>query len=124
MNTAEKVLKIFDEVLFREGKSTSVKEVVAVASVVRFDADKLKEKESDIVSLLAEMPDSFKKSGGGGMSFLELCMDKNGHQWADLHQTMDILVALGLAIGKVEFCLSREYWNVLPGGMPYVAIDV
>jgi hypothetical protein len=125
MDVAEKVVTVFQEVLFQEGKSVSVKEVEAVVLKVRFDADKLKEKESDIVALLTEMPDSFKTSGGGGMSFLELCVDKNGHQWADLHQTMDMLVALGLAIGKVGFCLlPRECWMVFPGGMPYIAIDV
>ena len=32
---------------------------------------------------LNQLPDSFKAEGGGGMSFINMCIDKNGKQWTD-----------------------------------------
>jgi len=57
------------------------------------------------------------------MSFLNMCIDKNGNQWADLHRTMDELVALGIATGKLSFLIPREMWSILPGGMPYLIVN-
>jgi hypothetical protein len=51
-----------------------------------------------------------------------MCQDKEDHQWTDFHQTMDELVCLGTAIGKLEYLMPREMWNVLPGGMPYIVV--
>ncbi len=73
--------------------------------------------------MLDELPDSFKKSGGGGMSFQNACVDKQGNQWTDFHQRMEQLFQLGIGIGKVELLMPREMWAMLPGGMPYYAIN-
>jgi hypothetical protein len=35
---------------------------------------------------------------------------------------MDELVCLGLAIGKVEFQMTRDMWSILPGGVPYFSV--
>lgn len=32
------------------------------------------------------------------------------------------LMILGLGIGKVVYCLPREVWSVLPGGVPYFMV--
>lgn len=56
------------------------------------------------------------------MSFLQLCMDKNNYQWADLHATMEALMVMGIAIGKLEYCSDKETWKMLPGGMPYIRV--
>jgi len=70
------------------------------------------------------LPDEFHTGKGGGWSFLDACNDRNGAQWTSLHRTMDQLVCLGHAIGAVSFCLPREMWKILPGGMPYFVVDV
>lgn len=57
-----------------------------------------------------------------GMSFLNMCTDRNGDQWAGEHRTMDELVMLGLATDALFYCAPREFWNALPGGMPYVQV--
>ena len=44
-------------------------------------------------------------------------------QWTGFHQTMDELVCLGLAIEKLSYLMPREYWKILPGGMPYLVIE-
>lgn len=75
-----------------------------------------------IAALLLSLPIDFQKSGGGGHSFLNACMDSSGRQWTDLHQRIDELVCLGLAIDAVEYCVPRDMWGLLPGGMPYFCV--
>jgi hypothetical protein len=122
--TAEKVNNLFLKCLFTEGENTEPHIIgEGIMKKVGFNPERLKENEPLIIEMLNDLPDSFKKEGGGGMSFLNMCQDKNGNQWADLHQTMDELVCLGNAIGKLSFLMPREMWSILPGGMPYLLIN-
>lgn len=97
-------------------------EVHGVVAGFGLHPERLKEKEPEIIALLEELPDEFKTIGGGGHSFLNLCNDKHGTQWADTHKTCDALLCLGIAIGKAEILMPRELWGALPGGMPYISI--
>lgn len=121
--SASNVNDIFMKCLFKDGEPTD-KAVIGkgVMMDVGFNPDRLKENEGDIESMLDNLPDSFKSTGGGGMSFLNVCNDNDGKQWADLHQTMDQLVTLGNAIGILSFLLPKEAWISLPGGMPYIVL--
>ncbi len=122
--TAEKVHETFMNCLFNDGESTENHKIgEGVMMKVGFHPGRLKEAEPIIAGLLEELPSEFKKSGGGGWSFLNMCNDKNGKQWADLHKTIDELVALGNATGKLEFQMPREMWTMFPGGMPYLVIN-
>jgi hypothetical protein len=79
----------------------------------------------EVRRMLALLPDAFRAralGGGDGLSFLNMCVDRHGQQWADLHRTMEELLVLGLAVGAAEYCLGREFWSALPGGMPYVRV--
>lgn len=87
-----------------------------------FNSERLKESESSISEMLDCLPDDFKKSGGGGWSFLNMCNDKNGIQWSDSHREMDMLVMIGNAAGKLSFLLPKEMWPAFPGKMPYILI--
>lgn len=121
---AETVHSTFLECLFKDGESTENHKIgEAVQMKVGFNPERLKEKESLIDELLKELPIEFQKSCGGGMSFLNMCNDKEGNQWADMHKTMDELVALGMATGKLSFLMPKEMWSVLPGGMPYLVVN-
>lgn len=80
-------------------------------------------RESEIAELLAQLPVEFQRSGGGGWSFLNGCMDRAGGQWTGMHPTVDRLVMLGLAAGLVKFLLPRELWEALPGGVPYFVVN-
>ena len=73
--------------------------------------------------MLKELPIEFQKSGGGGMSFLNMCNNKEGNQWVDMHKTMDELVSLGNSIGKLSFLIPREFWSSFPGGVPYLVVE-
>lgn len=88
-----------------------------------FNRDKIEAHTQDIMSMLMQLPKEFHRNSGGGWSFLNMCIDCNGTQWTDYHQTQDKLVCLGRAIGAVEFLLQRDLWRVFPGGMPYIVIN-
>jgi hypothetical protein len=121
--TAQNVHDTFLECLFQEGEDRSIHKLAeGVVFSAGFNPDRLSLKEADITSMLNELPSEFHSNGGGGMSFLNMCIHKNGEQWADLHQTMDELVCLGLAIGRIAFLMPREMWEMLPGGMPYIVV--
>ncbi|NQT49448.1 hypothetical protein HQ571_02010 [Candidatus Kuenenbacteria bacterium] len=74
--------------------------------------------------MLAELPDEFKESGGGGMSFMNACYDRNGNQWTGMHKRMEELFQLGIGIKKAKCLMPRASWSALPGGMPYYAISI
>jgi hypothetical protein len=121
--STERVKTIFMDCLFRDGEDTSnhVK-AEGITTMVGFNPERLKGHEAEIVEMLNELPDTFKKSGGGGMSFLNACIDRHGNQWTSFHRTMEQLFQLGIASGKVELLLPRKMWAVLPGGMPYYLV--
>ena len=122
--TAEKVHTVFMKCLFKEGEQTDNHKIgQGVMIKVGFNPERLKENEPVIIEMINDLPDEFKKTGGGGISFLNMCNDKNGNQWANLHKTMDELVVLGNAIGKLSFLMPKEMWSVLPGGMPYLVVS-
>jgi hypothetical protein len=121
---AGRVEEVFLECLFRDGEDTTNHiRAEGITSTVGFHPDSLESHKAEIEAMLEELPDEFKSSGGGGWSFLNACNDKHGNQWTGLHQRMEQLFQLGIAIGKVEYQLPREMWSVLPGGMPYLVIN-
>ncbi len=120
---ANKVEKIFKSCLFQEGEVTDNYSIGYGVNVkVGFHPERLSSCAQTIEEMLSYLPDTFKRSGGGGMSFLHMCEDKDGNLWTGDHRTVDQLVCLGSAIGKLSFPMPREMWSYLPGGMPYVLI--
>lgn len=120
----ERVNTIFLDCLFKEGEDTS-KYVKAegITSNVGFHPERLNRYKAEIEAMLDELSDDFKKSGDGGMSFLNACNDKRGDQWTCLHQRMEQLFQLGIGVGKAELLTPREMWGALPGGMPYYLVN-
>lgn len=124
--TADNVNKCFIGCLFEDGTDRSVMEQTAIRATgitmsIGFDPDKIAKSRDQIIGFLQELPAEFMAHGGGGMSFLQMCTDRSGRQWGE-HRNMEQLVLLGLAIGAVEYCLPRELWGILPGGVPYIAV--
>jgi len=121
--TAQNVHEIFMGCLFANGESTN--EFIKAEGVqmnIGFHPGRIKENEENIISMLSDLPDQFMKSKGGGWSFLNACQDKNNEQWADMHQSVDELLCLGLAISKIKFLFGREMWRDSPGGVPYFMV--
>lgn len=88
-----------------------------------FHPGRLESHREEVISILREMDSNFFASSGGGYTFLNLCQDKNGNQWGE-HQNCNELVGLviGLKLGK--YCLPREMWSALPGGVPYIVFNI
>lgn len=123
MLSADNSHEIFIKCLFKNEEPKDNPVIVdGITMKVGFHPQRVKENENKIIEMLAQLPEEFQQSGGEGMSFLNACNDKNGRQWADMHRTMEELVCLGIAIGKVKFLMPRDLWSVLPGGMPYFVV--
>lgn len=131
MEKSELVMKLVSHCLFRKEEIAGLtddevkKQGICVDGIVHmfyFHPKRIEESKDQIKWLLNEMPAVFHKGSGGGMSFLNLCMDKHDVHWAE-HPTMGCLISLGIAAGYARYCLPRDMWEVLPGGMPYVVFD-
>ena len=114
--TTENVKTIFENCITDSG-------IVIAGPVNTFmmSKEKLKEEEDNIYSMLKQLPDEFMQDSGGGMSFLNACIRKDGVQWGE-HYAIEMLLILGFGINKAEYCLPKELWSALPGGMPYFVI--
>ena len=96
--------------------------VKGITTIFGFQPQRLEEQREQVKDWLESLPDQFRASGGGGWSFLNMCEDRDGNQWADTHKGMEGLMCLGIGLGMVEYCVSREHWDSLYGGMPYIII--
>lgn len=126
--TAANVNEVAGRVLFRDDEIVDGNvpaDAVRVEGIVcnyAFSRDRLNSEKLNIASLLDGLADDFKTGGGGGMSFLNACMTKEGVHWAE-HPTMGMLFALGIGCGLCSYTLPRDMWAILPGSVPYITID-
>lgn len=126
MLTADKVKEVFVDCLFPDGTSVETmtidaKLVDCVTCKFGFDPVKIKLHKPEIHNLLKQLPEKFQELSGGGWSFLNACLDKDGKQWGE-HSNIEQLLALGMAADLADFLMPREMWKMLPGGMPYFVV--
>lgn len=123
--TADTVNKIFMDCLFKDeevdGEIPEHIKAEGIMLKVGFHPERLEGHRDEVIALLDELPDTFKASVGGGMSFLNACEDKHGSHWGE-HEHMDKLFMLGMGIKKAKCLMPKEMWKALPGGMPYYAV--
>jgi hypothetical protein len=123
--TPQAVDDLMHKCLFAEGEAhNDAIEVEGIVSKFGFDPKRVTSHSADIGDLLAELPDNFHVSKGGGWSFLNACEDRHGNLWTGEHRTMEHLFCLGIAAGKAQWLLPRDMWSALPGGMPYVSVNL
>lgn len=80
---AKNVHDTFMNCLFKDGENTENHIVgEGVINKVGFNPKRLESHNNDISEMCEGLPDEFKQNCGGGMSFLNMCNDKNGTQWA------------------------------------------
>lgn len=122
---ANRVNEIFTDCLFRDEELPPSEYVPApgITTNVGFHPERVEGYRDEIAAMLDELPDDFQENSGGGMSFLNACNDKHGNQWTGMHQTMEQLFQLGLAVGKATCLMSRDKWDALPGGVPYYVVN-
>lgn len=86
-----------------------------------FSREQIEKHKPEIKALLAELPEPFMANKGGGWSFLNGCIDRQGDQWTGLHLTVEQLVCLGIAAGAAKWTM-KEMASMMPGGMPYFVV--
>lgn len=125
-NFSERLAEVIKSCFYEEELKEAPPDAIIVEGLTMkfgFDPKRIADRKEEIESLMtAIIPDTFYTDGGGGWSFLNLCEDKEGNQWGD-HRSMEILYVLAAAIGKARFCLPREFWGILPGGVPYIQFE-
>ena len=133
---ADRVTEIYTDSLFREDelpegpvtKDNLPDGAVVTEGILRstaFNGARLEAHKAEIIDMLHDLPPEFQTIGdgaGGGMSFLNACMTKDGEQWTGMHQTQDMLVQLGIGVDAAKYLLDREMWSAFPGGMPYFQV--
>lgn len=97
---------------------------VGIISSYAFHPQRLESHREQVREWLALLPPEFRKSEGGGWSFLNACNQANGEQWTGLHLRMEQLFCLAIGLGLAKWLGPRDMWDVFPGGMPYVVIDI
>ncbi len=122
--TSENVERVFRECLSDEKEGDNVCLVEAVRANVKMAMrrDKLKFYQEEIQGMLMQLPRKFRETDGGGWSFLNLCTREDGAQWTGSHAMMEKLMILGIGCGNMKNLLPKPMWNILPGGMPYLAV--
>ena len=115
---------VFVSCLFEDGEPTDNAVIVdGIMSKFGFHPDRLEASRDQVRGWLEQLPDSFHRDSGGGMSFLNACVTKNDEHWGE-HPSMDRLFCLGIGLGLVTNLMPREVWPMLPGGMPYFQIHL
>ena len=120
--TGQNVAAAFKASLFQPGQPTDTA-VIAEGVVMKagFDPVRLEAQRAAVVAMIAELQDPFFEDTGGGWSFLNLCVRRDGEIWGQ-HQDCDALICLALALDLAYWLLPiREMWSAMPGGVPYVA---
>lgn len=128
--TAEAVEKVFNDCLFgAEEVSKTTPEppegAIIVDGIVNrfgFNLGRLESHREEVKAFLAELPDGFQEGKGGGWSFLQACMTRDGNQWGE-HRNMEQLFVLAIGLKLARWQMPREMWRSLPGGMPYVVVQ-
>lgn len=121
---------VFLDCLYREDEVVDGKPPEGTAKVAGITMDygfhpgRLESHRMQVLSWLTLLPHTFRKNSGGGWSFLMAATQEDGLQWTDLHKRMEELFVLGIALGYASFLVQREMWKVLPGGMPYIVLDL
>ena len=118
-NMSELTSNAFMDCLFKEGEDTSNRvKVEGLTSMFGLHPQRLEEKRELVTALLTELPAEFKE----GWSFLNLCITRNGELWTGSHRVCEQLVVMAIGLGLMEYCMPREMWKILPGGVPYLMI--
>lgn len=122
--TAAAVEEVFAACLYREEEDGPYQVTVSGAhGAATFSRIRLDNERRRIRAMLEELPSPFRRSAGGGWSFLNLGVDRRGHRWTDLDVEMDRLMMLGLGTNLLRFTLDRSFWASLPGRAPYVIFE-
>lgn len=76
---------------------------------------RLETKRELVQQCINNLPTQFKE----GYTFMAMPMTKSGAQWGEQANAQELLV-MALGLNLMKYCFPKEYWSILPGGVPYV----
>lgn len=122
---SEIVRDLFMSCLFDDGEPTDGAVMVeGITITVGFHPGRLAERKDEIRKIAAQIvSDDFLADKGGGMSFVNLCVDRDRVVWGE-HINCQELMLLCVGAGLASYCLPRAMWGILPGAVPYVAFSL
>lgn len=132
-NLARRVSTMLRDCLFREEEipaDGSIPSNAVVVETIRgklgFHAARLEACRPAVCEIILLLDPAFHRTGEGaghGYSFLGLCQLANGDLWGQ-HDNCDELLALAFGLKLGGFLMPRMFWSALPGGMPYLWLDI
>jgi hypothetical protein len=96
--------------------------VEGIVSDFGFYRERLEAHREEVKELLAEITAEFFVPDGWPVTKFNLL--KDGTPWCNDGRMMEALMALGIGLGYVKYCLPSELWFLLPGGVPYLQINL
>ncbi len=117
----EDVLRTLKDCMFKDSEikdEAPTAEFTYVEGIARsfvFCTERLRANKDKIAKLVDNL-----QIGDIPESFVNLCVTKNGHMWTGDQGMMEVLMALGIACGLIEYAQPREKWNELFGAVPTV----
>ena len=130
---SQEVEKAFLECLYRPNEVKDLKEgeapkdaviVEGIQTKFGFHPVRLEKQRAKVIEWLKALPHQFRRNAGGGWSFLEACNQENGVLWTGLHQRVEQLFCMAVGLKLAECQMPRDMWAMLPGGLPYYAINL
>ncbi len=122
--TLERVLAIHGDCAWREGdhaERTVWMNPIAAKKGTLLHWDRIERHRMEICTMLQELPLAFMEPYSGD-AFANAMRDRHGREWTDSIESVDMLVRLGLAVGKVPFVSPRITWPDLAGGLPWFGV--
>lgn len=98
--------------------------VQGITRVFGFQRDKIAARRKDIRHLLMQLHPTFRKSSGGGWSFVYMtCRGENMEETWGGQIHAEELFCIGVAAELAACLVPREFWSSLPYGVPYIGFD-
>ncbi|MFF2532348.1 hypothetical protein ACFVS2_25900 [Brevibacillus sp. NPDC058079] len=94
--------------------------VQGVQGAIGFHPERLQSHKQEISDMIENLPKEIDSVEG--LSFLNVCQDKEGNLWTGMHKTCDELIMLAIGLELLEFTMSKELWMMCPGGMPMIRV--
>jgi len=123
--TTARVLEVYKQCWRPEG-SAPAHNVEVAGWLVRhtFSIMRLQRSREAIIRMLLSLNEGFRADVGEGGSVGAMVQRGDGSVWTQDMTDVEKLVALGIASGLASFCAPRDKWDRLPGGLPYVRVEI
>lgn len=121
----ERIEEILVDCLIKEsdnvnGECLPYNEFTVVDGIVNkyaFHKNRLESYRDEVQNMVNNLCPELKE----GISFLNMCMDKDNNQWGE-HRDCENLLCLAIGLDILAYPLPKEVWAFLPGAMPFIVL--